>query len=268
MCADQGKGQLDQPPIAIGRTAEVFAWGSGQVLKLYRPQMPGEWRDYEAKVWRIVVEAGLAAPCVLGTLKIEGRPGIVYQRVDGSFVLERMKTHPWESIRLARKFARLHAPMHAEERPELPSGRESLRRRIARAPHLSNPQRQQLLANPERLPDGRAVCHGDFHPGNVLITSRGTLVIDWMTACHGHPLADVARTMIILQGTGPLPEPLPVKLRILLAMRRMLQRVYLKEYFHLRPGCKERWSGGFRCKPLPGPTKRSRERKRSCWHGS
>jgi aminoglycoside phosphotransferase (APT) family kinase protein len=154
-------------------------------------------------------------------------------------MLDRMQTHPWEAIALVRQFARLHAAMHAEERAELPSGRESLRRRIARAPHLSNPQRQQLLATLERLPDGRAVCHGDFHPGNVLITSRGPLVIDWMTASHGHPLADVARTMILLQGAGPLPEPLPVRLRILLAMRRMLQRVYLREYFHLRPGCKE-----------------------------
>ena len=59
MYADQGKVNLHQPPIAIGRTAEVFAWGPGQVLKLYRPEMPGEWRDYEAKVGRIV-EAGLA----------------------------------------------------------------------------------------------------------------------------------------------------------------------------------------------------------------
>lgn len=165
MFVNQGKVNSHQPPIAIGRTAEVFAWGSGQVLKLYLPEMPREWRDYEAKVGRIVVEAGLA-------------------------------------------------------------------------------QRQQLLANLERLPDGRAVCRGDFHPGNVLITSRGPLVIDWITASHGHPLVDVTRTMMILQGTGPLPEPLPVGLRILLAMQRMLQSVYLREYFHLRPGSKkemERW---------------------------
>ncbi len=60
MPADQEMVNLHQPPIASGRTAEVFALGSGQVLKLYRPEMPGEWRDYEAKVGRIVMEAGLA----------------------------------------------------------------------------------------------------------------------------------------------------------------------------------------------------------------
>jgi len=50
--------------------------------------------------------------------------------------------------------------------------------------------------------------------------------------------------MMILQGTGLVPEPLPVKLRILLARRRMLQCVYLREYFHLHAGCEkemERW---------------------------
>jgi hypothetical protein len=46
--------------------------------------------------------------------------------------------------------------------------------------------------------------------------------------------------MMILQGTGPGPEPLPVKLRILPARRRMLQRVYLREYFHWRPRCKKK----------------------------
>jgi len=64
-------------------------------------------------------------------------------------------------------------------------------------------------------------------------------VIDWITASHGHPLADVARTMILLQGTGPVPESVPLRLRILPARRRILQRIYLREYFHLCLGCKE-----------------------------
>jgi hypothetical protein len=44
---------------------------------------------------------------------------------------------------------------------------------------------------------------------------------------------------MILQGTGPVPESVPLRLRILPARRRILQRIYLREYFHLCLGCKE-----------------------------
>ena len=60
-------GFMDSPeelrrPIGAGRTAEVFAWGDGQILKLYRTDVPREWVGREAEVGRIVADAGLAAP--------------------------------------------------------------------------------------------------------------------------------------------------------------------------------------------------------------
>ena len=42
--------------------------------------------------------------------------------------------------------------------------------------------------------DGDKLCHGDFHPGNVLLTEKGAVVIDWMTASICNPWADMART--------------------------------------------------------------------------
>ncbi|MGA9349675.1 MAG: aminoglycoside phosphotransferase family protein, partial [Anaerolineae bacterium] len=49
-------------PIATGRTAEVYAWQDGQVLKLDRDWCPRAWVDYELRIARIVDAAGLAAP--------------------------------------------------------------------------------------------------------------------------------------------------------------------------------------------------------------
>jgi hypothetical protein len=54
------------PMIGEGRTAEVYLWGDGEVLKLYRAGYPAQWVDYEAKVARLVFEAGLGAPAVAG----------------------------------------------------------------------------------------------------------------------------------------------------------------------------------------------------------
>ena len=109
------------PLIGNGRTAEVFAWGDGQVLKLYRAGMPAQWVADEARVGRIVVDAGLAAPAIGDIVEVDGRLGVVYERLDGPSMLEYMAGHPAEIPALGRQFAELHAQMHDCNRPELPS---------------------------------------------------------------------------------------------------------------------------------------------------
>ena len=100
------------PLIGTGRTAEVFAWGDGQVLKLYRAGMPAQWVADEARVGRIVVDAGLAAPVIGDIVELDGRLGVVYERLDGPSMLDYMASHPAEIPALGRQFAELHAQMH------------------------------------------------------------------------------------------------------------------------------------------------------------
>ena len=45
-----------------------------------------------------------------------------------------------------------------------------------------------------QLPDDDKLCHGDFHPDNIIVAPDGLVVVDWANAVCGHPLADVART--------------------------------------------------------------------------
>ncbi len=50
------------------------------------------------------------------------------------------------------------------------------------------------------MKEGTILCHYDFHPMNVIMSPRGPVIIDWMTACQGNPHADIARTLLISQG--------------------------------------------------------------------
>jgi uncharacterized protein (TIGR02172 family) len=222
-------------PIGIGRTAEVYGWGEGQVLKLYRADMPAEWVAHEASVARIVADAGLAAPAVGELIEVDGRVGIVYERISGPSMLDALARQPWTLGRHARQFAELHAGMHATSRPELPSARESLLRALRAAPRLPEPTRRSLLDALATLPDGDAVCHGDFHPDNIVISSRGPVVIDWMTVTRGNPAADVARTVLLFRA-GVLPEGTPAGKRIATEFfRRAFLSAYLRAYRALRP---------------------------------
>ena len=60
------------PLIGQGLTAEIYAWGDGQVLKLYHTGLSEEWIRREAEVTRIAHGAGLAAPAVGPVVEIDG----------------------------------------------------------------------------------------------------------------------------------------------------------------------------------------------------
>jgi hypothetical protein len=129
-----GKG----PRVGVGRTAEVYAWGNHQILKLYRAEMPPEWVDHEARIGRVIAEAGVHAPAIGDTVEVDGRLGIIYERITGLVMLDALAHQPWRLPSLARQFAQVHATMHACLRPELPSQREGLSRAVDHAPGLED----------------------------------------------------------------------------------------------------------------------------------
>ena len=189
-------------PIAAGRTAEVYAWEEGWVLKLFRDGGPTDWVDYEARIARIVYRLGLAVPAVGEVVDVGSRRGILYERVDGESMLDTIM----RDLGQVEHYARLLAELHERVAPELPSQRERLQNRIGRAELLTEDVRRAFLESLHALPDGDRLCHGDFHPGNILMTARGPIIIDWVDAVRGNPLADIARTHLLITAGEVPPE--------------------------------------------------------------
>ena len=190
-------------PIAEGRTAEIFAWGEGRVLKLFRAGGSHQSRDYEYNIARAVYRSGVPAPNVFEAIEIEGRPGIIYERVEGPTLLRELLTHPERLIELAQGMADLHAEVHRHTVDELPRASDRFAQMLDRTP-LSDAQKAEIAQRAAALPTDNRVCHGDFHPDNIVLTPAGLRVIDWNNASAGHPLADVAYTALILRmGEAP-----------------------------------------------------------------
>jgi aminoglycoside phosphotransferase (APT) family kinase protein len=220
--------------LARGRTAEIFAWRDGQVLKLFLEWCPTSWAEYEARVTRAIHEFGLPAPAVEGTVEVDGRRGIVFERVEGPSMLRELASKPWKLVPFARTLAELQAAIHARAAPALLSQREELERAIRGVAALSAPVKEAAWQALAQLPDSDALCHGDLHPDNVILSPRGPVVIDWMTAKRGNPLADVARTSLILR-LGQPPPGTPGR-RLIEFLRAAFHALYLRRYFQLRPG--------------------------------
>ena len=225
---------LPDQPLARGRTADVFAWDDGHVLKLFHNWFSLEDIEYEMKIARAVHASGVKSPAVKELVNVQGRNGLVYERVRGESMLSMFQRSPWKVISYARTLAHLHTQMHAcAFEADVPKQRRRLQHSIRDAEALPVMLKTSLLQSLESLPDGGKVCHGDFHPANVLLTETDSTVIDWIDASSGNPLADVARTSIILLGaaaSSQVPNPL---LKIFV---RTFHAAYVREYFRLRPG--------------------------------
>ncbi|MFZ1756626.1 MAG: phosphotransferase, partial [Caldilineaceae bacterium] len=82
-------------------------------------------------------------------------------------------------------------------------------------------------------PTGHQLCHGDFHPDNVLLTANGPVIIDWIDATAGHPLGDVARSSLLMGfAQPPADRRLDWKVRL---FRRWFHSAYLAHYRRLHP---------------------------------
>ena len=231
--------------LAEGREAEVFAHGDGAVLKLLRDADRTDRVAREAAALRALAAGGYRVPRVLDVVVVDGRPGLVLERVPGDDLLTALGRNPLALRRAARALADAHDAMHDHHGPpELPTVHDVVSGRIAAAEPLPDDLRAAALALLATLPGGDALCHGDMHLGNMLGTWTAPVVIDWGDAARGHPAADVARTAL-LHRVGEPPPGAPFLVRRLAPVgRRALAALYLARYRRVRPlerDLVERW---------------------------
>lgn len=225
--------------IAEGREAEVFAWDDTRVLKLYRDERYAPNAQYEAAGLRAARSAGNFVPEPGDEVRVRGRPGLLMERVVGEDLLTLFGKQPWMVFAAGSVFGRTHAALHeAEAPPDLRSLRERFSRLIERAGDES-PEHARLAAFAldvlRALPEGDRLLHGDYHPGQVLMTKRGPVVIDWPNAMRGDPHADVARTLLLLD-IATVPPGTPFVVRRLQGIgRRIIRARYLAAYRRQRP---------------------------------
>lgn len=216
---------IPRPMLGAGREAEVYAWGDTEVLKLYRPGFGGH--GAEAAALRSL--DGIA-PRLLDVVEHDGRTGLVLERLDGPDMLTLLQRKPWRLLGLADALATAQRAVHRIAAPaELPDVRQILADRIHDA---GLPPQLQAFAMRvlDALPDGDRLCHGRYHPGNVLVAADRTTVIDWAGAARGVAEADHARTLLLLRWAHPLPDTPFLSRALIAAGRSVLAHRYTRTY--------------------------------------
>jgi aminoglycoside phosphotransferase (APT) family kinase protein len=175
-------------------------------------------------------------PAVFGQETIDGRPGLITERIDGPDLLTLLGQRPWLVARVARMLGETHALIHAATVNEgLPTVHAKLRQLVTESDLVPERFRRAALERLETLPAGSGLCHWDFQPANVISSDSGPVVIDWTFAARGDPAADVARTRLILRVGEPSSDASFVIKRLDSLGRRLLSSLYLRAYRKKRP---------------------------------
>jgi Ser/Thr protein kinase RdoA (MazF antagonist) len=182
-----------------GKEAEVFECGE-RVLKLYRAGAPKSSAFREAAYLAIVEALGLPAPAALGVELIGERWGVAMSLAPGESFADAIVRQPARAPEYLEAMARLHVRIHSHPGTRLGSMKARLRTNIREQATMLGEPRQLLLQDGlAQLPDGDSLCHGDFHPWNILGPSASAVVVDWLDACEGSAAADVCRSYVLMK---------------------------------------------------------------------
>lgn len=224
----KSKGRL----IGQGNTSEIFELDDDRIIKLYRCGIPDDLCLYEFEITGYAHDILKIAPKPIDTVHIDGRIGAVYERLTGNTMLKLMMSKPWCINKYSIALAQCHVSMQKGVGIRTKTVKEKLRRDIESVTLLNSHEKQFIMNYLETLPDGDSICHFDFHPDNIMVSANKYYVIDWMTACIGDPLSDVARTALILN-YAEIPR-VPVLINLLAGtLKKNIYKRYLQEYVNL-----------------------------------
>ena len=155
-----------------------------------------------------VEETDLNIPKIKAIEVVDGKWSIVMDNIEGKTLSELMLAHPEKEDEYLELFVDLQRSVLSKRVPMLNKLKDKMQGRISEA-KLDATTRYDLHTRLDSLPKHYNLCHGDFHPSNIIITADGTpYIIDWAHATQGNASADVATTylMFYLEGKEQLAE--------------------------------------------------------------
>jgi len=250
-------GGFDTATMAFRLSGAPADWPTDVVLRLMSPATPPRRVGREAATHAALVGHGFPVPRVLAMetdLAILGGPFLIMERLRGDNMLANAKGPGGGLSRLAampRMLAQVQAQLHAvpgeallasarnlgldPELFTLRTGLDRLATRVDLAGLAGLAEGASWLRQHAPLPaEPEVVCHGDFHPLNVVMDGdRLSGVVDWAQAIVAEPACDIAGTRVILLlahlGEPPWSRPLVEVLRRLATLR------YFAAYRSARP---------------------------------
>lgn len=185
-------------PIAKGNTAEIYLYDN-KIMKLFKDYLPNTESMNEAKKQKYAYSCGLPVPNVFEVTKIQNRQAIIMEYVKGDSIgdllLNNLNEAEYYINICVNEQKKIHA-IHVNT-DEMEAMGERLERQIKSVHKLDEKQKESILNKLHSIKFDPRLCHGDFHPFNLILSEKNVSIIDWVDACSGDIRADVFRTYLL-----------------------------------------------------------------------
>ncbi len=191
-----------QDGVLLERTDKVILRDKNTVLKIFGPSYKVSLILNEAMNEARAAETGLPVAKVIEVMKLRDHWCIRREWVEGETLADVMAKDRKNLVKYLREFVAIQCDIFKKTSDRMGNLADKLDKQISASP-LPKETRYDLHMKLQSFPRGKALCHGDFNPTNVIITPSGEWrVIDWSHVRLGDPLADVARSYLLFWLSG------------------------------------------------------------------
>ncbi len=190
--------ELSEKNIIVTRPYKTVYKDGDRIVKVFSEEHGKANVFNEALCHARVEESGLNIPEILEVGLVEGNWALAVRYVEGTTLKELMEQHPDRLEEYMEKFVNLQIEMHSKKVPLLNFQKEKLARKIGTLKDtIDATTRYELCTRLDSAPDHTKLCHGDFMPENVIVSSDGTMtIVDWAHATQGNAGGDAASTYL------------------------------------------------------------------------
>lgn len=147
---------------------------------------------------RVEESTDLLVPKLLQVSTINGKWAIVSEFVEGKTLKELMQENPDKIDEYLDLFVDIQLEVLSKKVPLLTMTCDKFKRKLNNCGNIDESTRFELMHRLEGMKRHTKLCHGDFNPSNIIITSdKKHYIIDWSHATQGNASADCAKTFLI-----------------------------------------------------------------------
>ena len=223
--------------LSSGECADIYEIDNETVLKLGKVGWERNMLYQEYINGKIVNDCKIPAPKVYDFIEMEGRYGYTMEKLKNTTLLDMFWKHPFKIISYAKKMATIQANIHSIKVSNgLPSLVDKYQDFIKHKSGIDESVKSLIFEDIKKLynTSSHCICHGDFHPINIMVNQDKYFVIDWVLATIGPSESDVAGTYLITKFYSSNSRKGNIFKRFISAIGgKIIASVYLKEYISI-----------------------------------
>ena len=194
--------------LSEGINANVYEWGEDKVIKIFKSSYPTEMVSAEYYNSLAVKNLPFKKTIPVELKKTEFGYGIVFEKIKGENLMDYiLRTGDLKGA--AVMMAELQKTINKcvfdpENTGTFETSHQQLRRKMLGSAKADSDATREMIRFLGTMKEGKALCHGNLHPDNIIITDEGPTALSASSYSIGMPLYDVAKTFFLIAYT-PLP---------------------------------------------------------------